>query len=128
MLCAALLHFWGLRVRASLLFFNEPLKRASIQASIRVNAQGVSVETRRVITGVTPEGKSVITSDDRPDGISVQALPGLEFFLLWGTEGGHSVLGPRDDAVVKPYFPALGGTRFLVVRWAPGPSGARASR
>jgi mannose-6-phosphate isomerase-like protein (cupin superfamily) len=78
------------------------------------------VETRRVVTGVTPEGKSVFTSDDRPDGISVQALPGLEFFLLWGTEGGHPVLGARDDAVVKPYFPALGGTRFLVVRWAPG--------
>jgi mannose-6-phosphate isomerase-like protein (cupin superfamily) len=78
------------------------------------------VETRRVVTGVTPEGKSVFTSDDRPDGISVQALPGLEFFLLWGTGGGHPVLGARDDAVVKPYFPALGGTRFLVVRWAPG--------
>jgi hypothetical protein len=77
------------------------------------------METRRVLTGVTPEGKSVFTSDDRPDGISVQALPGLEFFLLWGTEGAHPVLGAGDDAVVKPYFPALGGTRFVVVRWAP---------
>lgn len=77
------------------------------------------MEPRRVVTGVTPEGKSVFASDDQPDGISVQALPGLEFFLLWGTEGGHPVLGAGHDAVVKPYFPALGGTRFLVVRWAP---------
>ena len=79
------------------------------------------METRRVVTGVTPQGKSVFTSDDRPDGISVQAMPGLEFFLLWGTEGGHPVLGAGagDDAVVKPYFPALGGSRFVVARWAP---------
>lgn len=77
------------------------------------------METRRVVTGVTSEGKSVFTSDDRPDGISVQAMPGLDFFLLWGTEGDHPVLRAGDDAVVKPYFPALGGSRFVVVRWAP---------
>jgi Cupin domain len=77
------------------------------------------MEIRRVVTGVTPEGKSVLTSDDRPGGISVQAIPGVGFFLLWGTEGGRRVLGAGDDAVVKPYFPSVDGTRFVVVRWAP---------
>jgi len=78
------------------------------------------METRRVVTGVTPEGKSVFTSDDLPSGISVQAIPGVEFFPLWGTEGGRPVLGAGDDAVVRPYFPSSDGTRFVVVRWAPG--------
>ncbi|MGO9783534.1 MAG: cupin domain-containing protein [Streptosporangiaceae bacterium] len=77
------------------------------------------MEIRRVVTGVTPEGTSVFASDERAGGISVRAIPGVEFFLLWGTEGGHPVLGAGDDAVVKPYFPGLGGTRFLIVRWAP---------
>ena len=95
--------------------FKKPRRRASLESMHR----RVTMETRRVVTGVTAEGKSVFTSDDRPGGISVRAIPGLEFFLLWGTERGQPVLGADDDAVVKPYFPSLDGTRFLVVRWAP---------
>ena len=115
--CAAAL--LGLRVRASLLFQsaseNVPRsKRPSesipkgcpwkLVVSLPASPRKVSLYLRLMIG---------------PTGFrSGTAGPGV--FLLWGTEGGHPVLGARDDAVVKPYFPALGGTRFLVVRWAPG--------
>ena len=78
------------------------------------------IEPRLIVTGHTPEGEAVFVEDRRPEPVSVQALPGADFFLLWGTPDGVAKVGELDAApVLRPYFPGLGGSRALFLRWAP---------
>jgi quercetin dioxygenase-like cupin family protein len=57
------------------------------------------IEPRLIVTGHSPEGDAIFVEDRRPDTVNVQALPGPDFFLLWGTPEGAS--------------------RALFLRWAP---------
>lgn len=78
------------------------------------------IEPRLIVTGHDEAGAAVFVSDERPDPVSVQALPGADFFLLWGTPTSGPVVGERDAApVLRPYFPGLGESRILMLRWAP---------
>lgn len=78
------------------------------------------IEPRLVVTGHNAAGASVFVEDRRPDPVSVQLLPGAEFYLLWGTPDGHVKIGERDaTSVFRPYFPGLGGTRALFLKWPP---------
>ncbi|MBO2448756.1 cupin domain-containing protein [Actinomadura barringtoniae] len=75
---------------------------------------------RRVVTGLR-NGTSVIVSDEPVAPISVAALPGTEFTLLWGVDG-VPVVGSEtgaDEPAFDPYFPERGGTRLVLVRWPP---------
>jgi len=74
------------------------------------------VEITRIVTGVLANGQSGILSHQLVDPVAPAALAGLEFFPLWGTDGGISL---EDDHRVRPYWPGDGGTRFLVVTWLP---------
>jgi mannose-6-phosphate isomerase-like protein (cupin superfamily) len=70
------------------------------------------MQIRRVVTGITPEGKSVFASDERVDGISPALVPGLEFHRLWGGDVAATL---PDDGATRPsmaYFPAASGYRF----------------
>lgn len=78
------------------------------------------IEPRLVVTGHSAEGDAVFVEDRRPDAVNVQALPGADFFLLWGTPDGGAKVGERDAApMLRPYFPGLGASRALFLRWAP---------
>ena len=78
------------------------------------------IEPRLVVTGHDADGDSVFVEDRRPDPISVQLLPGADFYLLWGTPDGHVRVGEREaTSVFRPYFPGLGGTRALFLKWPP---------
>jgi hypothetical protein len=80
----------------------------------------VPIEPRLIVTGHSPDGKAVFVEDRRPDPVRVQLLPGSDFFMLWGTPDGGAVVGEQDPSpVLRPYFPGLGGSRALFLRWAP---------
>lgn len=78
------------------------------------------MQVRRVVTGTNADRKAVFTSDEVMEPDVFGAIPGLEWFLLWGTERDDAVVGAEpSEAVRKPYWPAPGGTRCVLVRWAP---------
>jgi quercetin dioxygenase-like cupin family protein len=78
------------------------------------------VQPRLIVTGRESDGTSVFVTDKPVDPIVVDAIPGSEIYLLWGTEDGTATVGtePRQPKVL-PYFPGTGGTRILFHRWAP---------
>jgi cupin domain len=78
------------------------------------------IEPRLIITGHSPDGAAVFVDDRRPEPVSVQALPGADFYLLWGTPDGGATVGEQHaEPVLRPYFPGTGGSRALFLRWAP---------
>jgi hypothetical protein len=80
----------------------------------------MSVQVRQVITGRDANGKSVVVSDEATPAIEVGALPGAQFYMVWGTEDGTATVGTKaQDAELFPFFPGPGGTRFLLLRFAP---------
>jgi len=80
----------------------------------------MTVQPRLVVTGREPDGTSVFVTDRPGEPITVGAIPGSEFYLLWGTEDGKATVGttPRQPKIF-PFFPGTGGTRILFLRWAP---------
>jgi quercetin dioxygenase-like cupin family protein len=91
--------------------------------SNQCNQEGVRTvgrEIRRVVTGVTAEGNSVVVSDDGVPPTAIRLIQGVEFYLMWGTEDGVPAVGPQDPTPhVQPFFPGPGGTRLQFVRLMP---------
>ena len=67
---------------------------------------------RRVVTGVTAEGKSVFVSDGEVEPVRVSLSPGSAFHRLWGSDSVPQL--PTDGAPPPQprYFPPAGGYRF----------------
>ncbi|URM96895.1 cupin domain-containing protein [Actinomadura madurae] len=80
----------------------------------------MAIEPRLIVTGREADGTSVLVTDQPGEPITVGAIPGSEFYLLWGTEDGGATVGtkPRQPKLV-PFFPGTAGTRILFLRWAP---------
>lgn len=77
------------------------------------------IEPRLVVTGHSPGGDAVFVDDRHPEPVSVRALPGADFFLMWGTTDGAPTVGDKDAVpVLRPYFPGVGGSRVIFLRWA----------
>jgi mannose-6-phosphate isomerase-like protein (cupin superfamily) len=77
---------------------------------------------RRVVTGHTAEGKSVFVRDEEcPHGAALEGVPNFRIDQIWTTEGMPRVPAEGGDPTAKrsPFFPAPGGTRFLVVTFPP---------
>lgn len=80
----------------------------------------MTIQPRLIVTGRDPDGTSVFVTDEAAKDITVGALPGAEFYLLWGTEDGAATVGTTPpQPKLAPYFPGTGGTRVLFLRWAP---------
>lgn len=78
------------------------------------------IEPRLIVTGHSPDGDAVFVTDRRPEPIQVGLLPGSDFFMMWGTADGTPTVGKRNATpVLRPYFPGVGGSRVLFLRWAP---------
>jgi mannose-6-phosphate isomerase-like protein (cupin superfamily) len=69
------------------------------------------MDVRRIVTGHTPEGKSVFVSDEMVPPIELALLPGMEFHRLWGAD--ETVQLPDDGSApsTPAYFPPVGGFR-----------------
>jgi len=70
------------------------------------------MQIRRVVTGITSDGKAVFASDELVDAISPALTPGFEFHRLWGSDTAPTL---PDDGAPRPsmtYFPSPAGYRF----------------
>ena len=71
------------------------------------------MKVRRVVTAITADGTSVFESDSLVDGITLSALPGIEFHRLWGADEVPALPnGGGEPSSGVPYFPAAPGFRF----------------
>src|SRR3972149_7323142 len=67
---------------------------------------------RRIVTGMTAEGKSVIVSDEEVQPITISMAPGVENYLIWGAD--ETVQLPTDGSTptAQGIFASEGGFRF----------------
>ncbi len=79
---------------------------------------------RRVVTGHSSDGKSVIASDEGVAGFEPPGIPGHVFHMLWGADGPQTY--PDDGALPDhgAWFAPVGGVRF--VAWTVPPDSAAA--
>lgn len=83
----------------------------------------MSIQVRHVVTGRDANGKSVVVSDEKTPAISVGAIPGSDFYMVWGTNDGFPAVGNKPgEPKVFPFFPGPGGTRFVLLRFPPASS------
>ena len=77
------------------------------------------MKTRRVITGHSKEGKSVVASDEMVTDISLPISPEDKINVIWGADEIQTY--PNDGTVPnhQGYFPPVGGVRFHVNSAAP---------
>ena len=77
------------------------------------------MKVRRVVTGHTPDGKATVASDTDVEAITLDLLPGTEFYRLWGADEAPTF--PDDGSLrsAPAYFPPVGGVRFGLFTVAP---------
>lgn len=79
----------------------------------------MSIQIKRVVTGVDATGTSVFYADEPVAPETLAMMPGAEFFQLWSTEG--ALRSPVTDPAPasKNFFPGPGGTRFGLLTFPP---------
>jgi len=77
------------------------------------------MKIRRVVTGHSADGKSVVASDEALDPMTIALMPGLDLYQFWGGDSVPSL--PVDGAPGKlpTYFPPAGGFRFALATIPP---------
>jgi mannose-6-phosphate isomerase-like protein (cupin superfamily) len=85
------------------------------------------MRVRRVATGHTAEGKSVVVSDTDVDGDTLGLLPGVEFHKLWGADRAATFPDDGSRPLAPAFFPPVGGYRFGLFT-VPPESARRAAR
>jgi mannose-6-phosphate isomerase-like protein (cupin superfamily) len=73
---------------------------------------------RRVVTGHR-NGKAVFVSDGKVEPLTMAALPGTEFWRLWGADTAPHFPDEGSEPAQPTYFPPVGGFRFGIVTVAP---------
>lgn len=68
------------------------------------------MNTRRVVTGHSPDSKAVFASDSIVE--PHVSSTGFEFLKLWGAESPPSFPSAGSPSTYKDYFPPVGGFRF----------------
>ncbi|MER6385240.1 cupin domain-containing protein [Streptomyces sp. NPDC001250] len=84
-------------------------------------------EISRLVAGCRPDGTSVVEANGPIAPVTVGALPGVEFYQVWGRNDTPTIGDGGTEAAFVPYFPGDSGTRFVILRWPPvtghGPDG-----
>ncbi|MFV0306986.1 MAG: cupin domain-containing protein, partial [Desertimonas sp.] len=75
---------------------------------------------RRVVTGHDDDGKAVFADDREVEPATLTLVPGAEYYRLWG--GNETPSFPDDGSLPAsdPFFPPLGGYRFVIFTVPPG--------
>jgi len=79
-------------------------------------------EMRRVVTGLTDEGKSVFVSDGEPPrSCTIDELPSFRMTEVWATEDTATIPYEEGDITteISSLIPGLKGTRFRVCWYYP---------
>lgn len=74
---------------------------------------------RRVVTGLSPDGKSVFVSDDVVDPWEPPVLRGNQNFVFWGSDDVPLVPNDGAQPTHEGFLPPPRGYRFLVFRVPP---------
>jgi quercetin dioxygenase-like cupin family protein len=74
---------------------------------------------RRVVTGHDDRGRAVFVDDREVEPITVSMMPGAEFYRLWGGNEPPSFPDDGGPRPTDPFFPPVGGYRFLVFELPP---------
>lgn len=82
------------------------------------------MEVRRVVTGQSANGKSVVVSDERVAPITVRLLAGAEFHAIWGSDGPVKLPVDGTKPVAPAWFPPAAGYRFGFVTFPPAGAAA----
>jgi mannose-6-phosphate isomerase-like protein (cupin superfamily) len=77
------------------------------------------MQVRRVVTGRTPEGRSVVASDEIVDPITIAVSPGSEFHGLWGSDKLPFLPEAGERPATHGWFPPPEGYRFALVTFPP---------
>lgn len=79
----------------------------------------MSIQVKRVVTGVDAKGTSIVHSDEAIEPLTLAMMPGAEFYQVWGTEG--ALRSPVSDPSVpsRTFFPGPGGSRFGLLTFPP---------
>ena len=75
------------------------------------------MKVRRVATGQTADGTSVVVSDEQLEPITVSLLPGAEYHVVWGSDTPVALPASGHRPVARSWFPLPGGFRFIFVRF-----------
>jgi hypothetical protein len=68
---------------------------------------------RRVVTGISPEGKSVVVSDAAVAPITAAMMPGWEYFYFWGDDEPPTYPSDGREPPCRSWFPAPGRVPVL---------------
>jgi hypothetical protein len=74
---------------------------------------------RRVVTGNSAGGKSVVVSDSRIKAITPALMPGAEFFYFWGDDKPPAFPDDGSEPPYRTWFPPAGGYRFEAITIPP---------
>ena len=74
---------------------------------------------RKVVTGTSAAGKSVVVSDSSVEPMTIAMMPGAEFFYFWGDDTMPVYPDPGLEPPYKTWFPAAGGYRFELITVPP---------
>ncbi len=79
----------------------------------------MSLQFKRVVTGVDAKGTSIFYSDAAMTPETLAMMPGADFYQVWGTEG--ALRSPVADPAVpnKNFFPGPAGSRFGLLTFPP---------
>lgn len=67
---------------------------------------------RRVVTGMTLDGKSVFVSDGDVEPITLALAPGAEWYRIWGSDEAVHLPCDGSQPAERAYFPDAEGFRF----------------
>jgi mannose-6-phosphate isomerase-like protein (cupin superfamily) len=108
---SALLHRAGFRARG------HP-SRAGV-GSEATEQGGTAMGIRRVVTGHDDAGNAVFASDEHVEPVTLDLVPGAEFFRMWGADEAPRFPGDASPPDAVQYFPPVGGFRFGLFSVAP---------
>jgi len=69
------------------------------------------MDVRRVVTGHDAEGRAVFVEDEQVAPVTLALLPGMEYHLLWGSDGTCHFPDEGTRPQRGRYFPPVGGFR-----------------
>ena len=78
------------------------------------------VSIRRVVTGHDEAGRAVFADDRLVEPVTLSLRPGVEYHRLWGGNDAPSFPDDGSPRPADPFFPPLGGYRFLIFTLPPG--------
>lgn len=84
------------------------------------------IEFKRVVTAVD-RGKAVVSEETPLLPTTLEMMPGAEFYQLWGVDEMPPVPVEKPHAVLQPFFPGPGGSRFILYRIPPEGPGPQAA-